>query len=252
MRILTDKFEMKMKKYTCLFLLLIGLVLPLCIQSCSTSETDVFGKERLLYFERQVKRPTDLSYEWVRVDTAVISVTHYPGEEKIEHPFRVVLIGDTLQEDAEYRVIVVDTLTNAREGMVTYPEKLYFRKGMVMDSLWMTIHTGEVEKDKEFYITLRLIANENFGIGYRGYSDVRLRFNNKASQPEWWDNRVEEVYLGAWSEKKFETFVLATGLTSFEGMAAGEMRFYSLKVKEYVGANNVTEDDGTPMMIPIY
>ena len=241
-----------MKKYSNLFLLLIGFVLSLGTQSCSTTETDVFGKERLLYFERQVKRPTDLSYEWMRVDTTVISVTHHPGEETIEHPFRVVLIGDTLQEDLEYKVIVVDTLTNAKEGMVTYPEKLYFRKGMVMDSLWMTIHTDEVEKDKEFYITLRLIENENFGVGYRGYSDVRLRFNNKASQPGWWDERVEEVYLGIWSEKKFETFVLATGLTSFEGMAAGEMRLYSLKMKEYVAAHSVTEADGSPMIIPIY
>ena len=62
-----------MKKYSNLFLLLIGFVLSLGIQSCSTTETDVFGKERLLYFERQVKRPTDLSYEWMRVDTTVIS-----------------------------------------------------------------------------------------------------------------------------------------------------------------------------------
>lgn len=241
-----------MKKIYIFLLLWVGFVLPLCIQSCSTTETDVFGNGRFLYFERQVKRTTELSYEWVRVDTAVISITHYPGEEVIEHPFRVVLIGDTLQEELEYCVTIVDSLTDVKEGMVTYPEKLYFRKGVVMDSLWMTIHTDKVEKDKEFYITLRLIANENFGVGYRGYSDVKLRFNNKASRPDWWDDRVEEVYLGTWSEKKFETFVLATGLTSFDGMSAGEMRLYSLKMKEYVAENNVTEADGSPMIIPIY
>ena len=236
-----------------IILLLLGFALPMCMQSCSTTETDAFGNERFLYFERQVKRyVSELSYEWERVDTAVISVTHYPGEEVIEHPFRVVLIGDTLQEDQEYRVTIVDTLTSVKEGMVTYPEKLYFRKGMVMDTLWMTIHADKVEKNKEFYITLRLIANENFAVGYRGYSDVKLRFNNKASRPGGGDDRVIEVYLGPWSEKKFETFVLATGLTSFEGMAAGEMRLYSLRMKEYVAENNVTEADGSPMIIPIY
>ena len=64
---------------------------------------------------------------------------------------------------------------------------------------------------------------------------MKLWFNNKNSKPDWWDARVVEVYLGEWSPEKFETLVIATnGITSFEGLFAGEMRRYSLMLKDYI------------------
>lgn len=243
---------MMMKRYI-LFVLFICCVGSMCMQSCDTEGTDSYGQERFLYFERLVKRPTETSYEWVRVDTAVISVAHYPNMEQIEHPFRICLVGDMLTADAEYKVTVVDTLTNMGEGMITFPEKLIFKKGVTADSLWLTIHSDKVPEGGEFYVTVRVVENENFGVGYKGYTDVKLWFNNKNSKPDWWDDRVVEVYLGEWSPEKFETLVIATnGITSFEGLFAGEMRRYSLMLKDYIEENGITEKNGDPMIVPVY
>lgn len=244
---------MMMKRYTFLFVLFFCYAFSLCMQSCDTEGTDAYGQDKFLYFERQVKRPSGTSYEWVRVDTAVISVAHYPNLEQIEHPFRVCLVGETLAADAEYKVTIVDSLTDMKEGMVTFPDKLIFKKGVIMDSLWLTIHSDKVTVDGEFYITLRVVENENFGVGYKGYTDVKLRFNNKNTKPDWWDARIVEVYLGEWSPEKFDALVIATGgITSFEGLFAGEMRLYSLMLKDYIEENGITEKDGEPMVVPIY
>lgn len=218
-------------------------------QGCDGLKVEPFGEERALYFEKRI--PDDNG--WKYVDTAEIAITNYPGQELIRHPFRVCLIGDTLAEDAGYEVVIVDSLTTAREGMVTLPGQFIFRRGMVIDSLWLTIHTNEVNEGERFCITFRLVANEVFGNGYKGYQEVKLWFNNIESKPLWWDQRIEEVYLGAWSARKFETLVIATGgINTFEGLSATEMRLYALKLQEYIRNNGITEADGSPMEVPIY
>ncbi len=242
-----------MKRYTILFVLFAFYMCCLVMQSCSTEGTDSYGKERALYFERRVKRVVGTSSEWVRVDTAVISITHHPDVDQIEHPFRICLVGDTLPTDTEYQVIMVDSLTNAREGMVTLPEKLIFRKGFIADSLYLTVHSNKVPEDGEYYITFRIVGNENFGIGYKGYTDIKLWFNNKNTKPDWWVTRIVEIYLGEWSPEKFNALVIATeGITSFEGLSASEMRLYSLMLKEDIQIKGLTEKDGSPMVVPIY
>ncbi len=244
---------MIMRKYTFLFVLFTCYVCSLCIQSCSTEGTEGYGQERFLYIERQVKRGEGINWEWVRVDTAVVSIAHHPNTERIEYPFRVCLIGDTLSADAEYKMTIVDTLTSVGDGMVTLPDKFIFKKGVVSDSLWLTIHADKVPENGEFYITLRIVENENFGVGYKGYTDVKLWFNNMNTKPDWWDSRIVDVYLGEWSSEKFNTLVIATGgITSFEGLAASEMRLYSLMLKDYIEEKGVTEANGDPMVVPIY
>lgn len=230
-------------------MLVFALVLIGLVQSCDTMKVEPFGEERALYFEKRVY----VDNEWKTVDTAVIAITNYPGQEELRHPFRICLIGDVLPEDTEYSLVEVDSMTTARKGMVTLPERLVFRKGVVADSLWLTLHTTQVGVDEEYYITFRLVPDANFGAGLKGYQEVKLWFNNKQIIPLWWDKRVVQVYLGEWSPKKFETLVLATGgINSFEGLSASEMRRYALVLKDYIRANGTTEADGSPMIVPIY
>ena len=219
------------------------------LQGCDGLDVDPFGEERALYFEKRI--PHDNT--WKYIDTAEIAVTNYPGQELIRHPFRICLIGDTLAEDAGYSLMIVDSLTTAREGMVTLPDQVVFRRGRVSDSLWLTIHAEKVNEGERFCITYRLVANGTFGVGYKGYQEVKLWFNNIESRPLWWDQRIEDVYLGTWSARKFEALVLATGgINTFEGLSATEMRLYALKLQEYIRNNGITEADGSPMVVPIY
>ena len=228
------------------YLLLVGI-----FQSCSTEEIESWKTERALYFEKHVFN--EERYEWERIDTASISITNYFGQDEIKHYFKINLLGDTLKVDMEYALVVVDSMTTAKEGMVTLPEKVVFRKGVVSDSLVLTVHADKVPEGEEYKITYRLIPNEYFILGYKGYLQVSLRFNNKVMCPPWWDYKIVEVYLGEWSQKKMETLYIATdGINSFENLRATERRYYALQLKQYIEKNGITEEDGTPMMVPIY
>ena len=237
---------------TIIFLwLVLSLLMTSIFQSCSTEDVESWKTERALYFEKQVFNEEE--YKWERVDTALISIPNYFGQNEIVHYFKINLLGDTLSVDTEYSLIVVDSMTTAEDGMVTLPEKAVFHKGVVSDSLVLTVHADKVPEDKAFKITYRLIPNEHFILGYKGYLQVTLHFNNEESCPPWWDAKIVEVYLGSWSQKKMETLYIATGgVSSFENLGATECRYYALQLKRYIEENGITEEDGSPMVVPIY
>lgn len=220
-------------------------------QGCSTEEVESWNTERALYFERQVYNEEE--YEWERVDTASISIPNYFGQDEITHCFKINLLGDTLSVDTEYALVVVDSMSTAKEGMVTLPEKVVFHKGVVSDSLALTVHADKVPEGEAYKITYRLVPNEHFILGYKGYLQVTLHFNNRESCPPWWNSKIEEVYLGKWSQRKMETLYIATdGIGSFENLGATECRYYALQLKRYIEEKGITEEDGSPMIVPIY
>ena len=49
------------------------------------------------------------------------------------------------------------------------------------------------------YLTLRLVVYENCALGYVGYRDVKIRFNDKIVKPLWWTDDVVKGYLGEYS-----------------------------------------------------
>ena len=94
---------------------------------------------------------------------------------------------------------------------------------------------------------------ENFALGYVGYRDVKIRFNDKIVKPLWWTDDVVKGYLGEYSFEKFETIVLANeGFTTFDGLSGTEKRKIALNTKDYIALHGITEKDGSPMYIPIY
>ena len=117
----------------------------------------------------------------------------------------------------------------------------------------MGVHKTPVLKDKSVHLTLRLVENENFGLGYMGYTDVRIRFNDMPTQPTWWTKEVELAFLGPYSYEKLETIVAANeGFTTFEGLSLTEKRKIALNTKEYISEHGITEKNGDPMEIPVY
>ena len=152
-----------MKKHIIGTLLLGGwsLMMLTLLQSCDKQEVFSYESEHALFFERW--KQVSLS-ERYRLDTVNYSFSHYVGVEDIEHQFKINLIGNLLEEDAEYKVIVVDSLTTATEDQYTIKNPV-FRKGRSSDSLTVVVHKTPVLKDKSVHLTLRLVENENFGLG---------------------------------------------------------------------------------------
>lgn len=212
----------------------------------------MYDSMNYLHFDKYIGRE--------RIDTALFSFTHYPALDEVTHYFKVSLIGKTLNEDKEYEVTVLSgndlkdiPYTTAKEGQYTFPEKLIFRKGVLSDSLAITVLKNSVPEGEEYYMTVRLKANDNFGVGYYQNTDVRLKFNNIPSTPLWWDNGITRGYFGVYSKKKLETIMLANpGFTTTEGMSSTDKTKIGIITNAYILEHNVTEENGDPMVLPIY
>lgn len=115
-----------MKKHIIGTLLLGGwcLMMLTLLQSCDKQEVFSYESEHALFFERW--KQVSLS-ERYRLDTVNYSFSHYVGVEDIEHQFKINLIGNLLEEDAEYKVIVVDSLTTGH-GRPIYDQESHFPK----------------------------------------------------------------------------------------------------------------------------
>lgn len=238
---------MKKKNYLPYCIWIFFIVFIFQIQGCDSSKVDYYNGNRALYFEReQFVISESGSGSYVRLDTVSLNLSYYPGINEVRHPFKIRLIGNVLSEDTEYAMMKIDSLSTAKEEMVSLPDRLLFKKGVVVDSLWVTIHKDKVETGGEYYVTYKLIENENFTIGYTGYTMVKVRFNNLVQAPLWWDEDIVNIFLGEWSQEKFETLVQVTGLFTFEGLSETEKRKYSLQLKEYIEENNL------PMTVPVY
>lgn len=235
-------------KYIANILLVLATVLV--FQNCTQEDFVYEQGEKALFFERY-KRISATQRE--RIDTVLYSFSYYVGVTDITHYFKIGLIGDTLSEDSEYSVIVVDSLTTATPEQYTLPEQPLFHKGSPVDSLPVTIHQVPSLKGKEVVLTLRLVENTHFGLGYNGYREARIRFNDKIIQPKWWNREVELAYLGGYSYEKFETIVAANpGFTTFDGLTTTEKRKVALRTKAYIAEHGITEADGSSMIIPMY
>ena len=231
-------------------LLLSCVLLMMALQSCDKQKVDTYDSEHALFFDRW-KRISDVKRE--RIDTVGYSFSHYVGETELVHDFKISLIGNILSEDTEYKVVVVDSLTTALPEQYTLPKHPMFHEGQSTDVFSVVLHKTESLKDKEVYLTLRLVQNENFALGYVGYRDVKIRFNDKIVKPLWWTDDVVKGYLGEYSFEKFETIVLANeGFTTFDGLSGTEKRKIALNTKDYIALHGITEKDGSPMYIPIY
>lgn len=238
-----------MNKKNFIYLATLLFVVAIQFQSCKQEEIKSYSSGNSLFFERTMT----INGARVRVDTMDVSFSHYVGKDNLSLPFSIKLIGNVLSEDKEYKVKVVEDMTTAKLGQYSYPEKLIFRKGLTTDSLYITIYRDKMAKDEEVVLTLSLVENENFGLGYATYENIKLRFNNKIAKPLWWKDEIEKVFFGTYSYKKYVTIADANpGFTSAEGLTQTQIREIAITTQDYISANNVTEEDGTPMKMPIY
>lgn len=234
-------------KYT--IKLMLAFAVMVSMYACSQNDVPGYEGGHALFFERWQM----LSSGKTRIDTARYSFSHYIGKEELTHYFKMKLIGDLLEEDTEYKIVVVDSLTTAKSDQYELPEHPVFHKGTAVDSLPIIMKKVRSLYDEEVVLTIRLVENENFGLGYWGYREVKIRFNDRVEQPLWWTDEVTAAYLGDYSYMKLNTITVANpGFTTFEGLTSTAKRKIALNTKQYIVDNGITEEDGSPMEIPIY
>ena len=225
------------------------------IPSCKVQEADVFSaEESYVYFKRYIK---DKDGKNVRVDTAMVSFSHHYGVTKYTQDYYLGLVGQLPTKDMEYNVEVVKDKTTAEPGQYSLPEKFIFKKGQTEDILPITIYKDKINDGDERVLVLRLVESNDLKLAFNNpsdsYTDISFRFNNRISKPLWWNDMIKSVFFGEYSYKKYVTIIEANrGFTSIEGKSSAEIRQIAINTKDYIKKNNITEDDGSAMELPIY
>lgn len=229
-------------------------VASLMLLACSHEEIASYSYGRCLYFIRYLDNDKG---DKIRVDTAEMSFSNYPKKQEYTQPFYVGLIGEPLTEDLEYKAEIIEKNTTARPEQYRLPERPLFRKGMVMDTLNITVLKNQMEQGEECVLALRLVGSPHFKVGYSApgdsYTDIRFRFNNKISKPLWWKGDIETVFFGTYSPEKLETIIRANpDFETVENLSSTQIRRIALNTKKYIEANHIVEKDGSKMEIPMY
>lgn len=216
------------------------------ICACNTDEVEVYSSTRYLFFPDSSKG----------LDSVKFSFSHYPGETTHDASFYIALTGIPTTEDLEYKLEVVDSLTTAQPEDYDIPVGLVFPAGKTIDILKIRCNNvRQTLETQQVQVTFKIVANENFSPGLAGKQMIRVIFNNIESQPLWWTGDLEKFILGTYSPRKFEYFVLATGVNDLTGVSLSEARELAMEFKVYLIENNIMEDDGiTPMVdgVPVY
>ena len=216
------------------------------IYSCNTEEVEVYSSPRYLFFPDSSKG----------LDSVEFSFSHFPGTTTHDASFYIALTGIPANEALEYKLEVVDSLTTAEPADYNIPEGLLFPANKTLDTLKIRCNnTREALKTQKVCVTFQIVANDNFAPGLAGKHMIRVIFDNIASPPLWWKGDLEEFILGKYSPKKFEHFVIATGVNDLSNASLSEARELAMKFKFYLIKNNIMEEDNkTPMLdgIPVY
>lgn len=229
-------------------LLLLTCTLSLMqLTGCKEADSITFNEKHALYFP--TRDAITMKYG---IDSSYVSFFHNPGKEEMSIPFVVNLIGDILKEDKEYKLEIIDSMTTAQINEYKLPEKLIFRKGRSVDTLYVKIFKTSRLSTSDARVAFRVVENENFRPGYYNMLRVKARFDNIVSVPPWWDKMITFVYMGEFSVAKYELFINLSGKINIEGLEAWELRKICLEMKDYIIKNGITEEDGSPMEIACY
>lgn len=215
---------------------------------CGKSEIVSYTSINRLWFSDYLR----IKGDYIPVNDIKRSFSHYPkATQMLDVPFQINLIGALLDEDREYKVVAVDSLTTAAPSDYEILPML-FHAHQTVDTLWVRIFKNDHLTTDQVKVTLYLVDNEHFEQGFSNNLSVRLTFDNIPSKPDWWTKNIEESYLGPYTSEKFEAFYAFSGLLEIASdVPPSVLRKMMHEFRAYIEENDIKEADGSPMVIPV-
>ena len=218
----------------------------LAIAGCREQETPTFTAKSMLYIQQE-----DFA-DGESIDLAHLtkSFASYAGASEMEVSFKVNLIGHVTGYGRPFEVAVVEEETTAEEneyeietpvlkdGTITIDRKIKLFKSPRMD-------------EEQVTLTILLLAGKHFNLGYEDQLTAQVIYDNTPLKPEWWTEFIALCYLGEYTPAKYNAFYNYCGLTDISDLEPSELRELVLGFKEYIEENGITEEDGSPMELPI-
>lgn len=239
-----------MKAYIFIFVLLMSF-----LYSCNEEELAMnSNKVSYLYFGKDVTK-----------DSTIVSFFFYI-DDQIEIPVELKISGKVPLEDIEYK-LVVDPSSTLAEKCYKLPEKMIWKANHTVDSVYITLINDEALKTANYTLILNVVDNGNFVPGEKIFSQAKLSVTDQPARPGWWEenSRLEYNYLGPFTVKKFEAFIIATNgadltdaVKDNENTDWDKVRRCALMLKRYIEQWNIDhpddqlmDEDGKPMIVPV-
>lgn len=218
----------------------------LAIAGCREQETPTFTAKSMLYIQQE-----DFA-DGESIDLAHLtkSFASYAGASEMEVSFKVNLIGHVTGYDRPFEVAVVEEETTAEENEYEI-ETPVLKAGEITTDLKIKLFKTPRMDEEKVTLTILLLAGKHFNLGYEDQLTAQVIYDNTPLKPEWWTELIALCYLGEYTPAKYNAFYNYCGLTDISDLEPSELRELVLGFKEYIEENGITEEDGSPMELPI-
>ena len=218
----------------------------LAIAGCREQETPTFTAKSMLYIQQE-----DFA-DGESIDLAHLtkSFASYAGASEMEVSFKVNLIGHVTGYDRPFEVAVVEEETTAEENEYEI-ETPVLKAGEITTDLKIKLFKTPRMDEEKVTLTILLLAGKHFNLGYEDQLTAQVIYDNTPLKPEWWTEFIALCYLGEYTPAKYNAFYNYCGLTYISDLEPSELRELVLGFKEYIEENGITEEDGSPMELPI-
>lgn len=205
-------------------------------------------------------------------DTTVVSFKTYNEGEDAVIPIEVSIRGKVQEADLPFTISVDEKRTTLPQELYILPEACKIRKGMLTDTIYVTLKNDPVLKSESRILALQINEDENVRQGDSYYSRALISVTDRLFKPAWWSvndagteqnpgNSADWYYLGEYSQRKYELFleVLKEDNVIFDGKNKQLLRLYALKLKNKLKEMNagkpeeewVKDENGMIITVPV-
>ena len=218
----------------------------LAIAGCREQETPTFTAKSMIYIQQE----DFVDGESIDLAHLTKSFASYAGASEMEVSFKVNLIGHVTGYDRPFEVAVVEEETTAEENEYEI-ETPVLKAGEITTDLKIKLFKTPRMDEEKVTLTILLLAGKHFNLGYEDQLTAQVIYDNTPLKPEWWTEFIALCYLGEYTPAKYNAFYNYCGLTDISDLEPSELRELVLGFKEYIEENGITEEDGSPMELPI-
>lgn len=179
---------------------LLGLLASV-VTSCDNKDIDSFDMSTsYIYFDiPYIVNSDDGTETTYREDSISYSFALDP-ETVTDTTLKVVVktIGMTADYDRPYGIEIVNENTTATsaEWDPSIINNRSIKAGELTDTIRIKVNRTDAMEEEWMKITLHVLPNENFAIGYGNLEEVLVSFSDILAKPDWWDTYSRYGYFG--------------------------------------------------------
>ena len=179
--------------------------------ACDSDSIDSYDTSTsYIYFDVPYVLNTDGTETTYREDSITYSFALDP-ETVTDTTLNVVvkIIGMIADYDRPYgiEVVTANTTATSAEWEPSIINNRSIKAGELTDTIRMTIQRTDVMEHEWLHVTLRVLPNEYFALGYGNLNEVLISFSDILAKPSWWDTYMGLGYFGPYYPEVYRKWI---------------------------------------------